>query len=69
MYNNDADVVLMNADYKVYQNLIKLDEWKIVYQDNMSSVFIPTSRGKGHWIIPDEKFTIDYEGYKKRILN
>lgn len=63
------DIMHINTDYEVYHNLIRLDEWKVVYQDDVSAVFIPTSKNRNHWIIPDEKFHIDYEKFKARILN
>ena len=69
MLKKDVNILMLNENYQVYQNLIKLDEWKIVYQNDKSSVFIPTSKNKAHWIVPDDKFRIDYNERKNRILN
>lgn len=64
-----ADIILANTDYEVYKTLIKLDEWRVIYKDKISAVFIPVSKNKNHWIIPDEKINLDNEKFKTRILN
>lgn len=64
-----ADILLINTDYEVYKKLIHLEDWRIVYKDEASAVFIPMSKNKKHWIIPDENFNIDKEKFNTRILN
>jgi len=56
MTKYNADIILINTEYEVYKALIKLDEWRIIYNNKISAVFIPVSKKSNHWIIPDEKF-------------
>ena len=46
-----------------------LDDWRVVYKDDTSAVFIPITKNRTHWIMPDEKFDINNEKFKTRILN
>ena len=69
MTKHHADIILINTDYAVYNKLIKLEDWRVVYKDDTSAVFIPVSKNKDHWIVPDEKFNIDNEKFKTRVWN
>ena len=64
-----TDIILMNTDYAVYNKLIMLDDWRVVYKDDTSAVFIPITKNREHWIMPDEKFDINNQKFKTRILN
>ena len=64
-----TDIILVNTDYAVYNKLIMLDDWRVVYKDETSAVFIPITKNREHWIMPDEKFDINNEKFKTRILN
>lgn len=64
-----TDIMLIDTNNEVFKILNQLEDWRIVYQDKTSAVFIPVSKNKKHWIIPDEKFNINNEKYKTRILN
>jgi len=65
--NHHTDIMLINKNYQVYNNLIQMDNWKIVYQDKISAVFVPTTLNK-NWKFPDESYFEDTEKYKTRIL-
>ncbi len=48
-----ADLVLIDKSYPVFGELLKLDDWKIVYQDRISAVFIPVEKTRERWIKPE----------------
>jgi len=65
--NHHTDIMLINKDYQVYNNLIQMENWKIVYQDKISAVFVPTTMNKD-WKFPDKNYFEDKEKFKTRIL-
>ncbi len=69
-----TDIILINTEYDVYKNLLMLNDWKIVYKDGISAIFVPGALKKTNWKIPDEKYNTDNDKFKspinlKRILN
>jgi len=59
-YHND--IILMPLDSETYKELKKLKEWKVIYQDKCSTVFIPASVSSENWKMPDKN--IDYSKTK-----
>jgi len=57
-----ADIILIEANTKTNNKLKTLKDWKVIYQDKYSAVFIPSSIKKNEWILPDKN--IDYSKNK-----
>ena len=49
-----ADLILLDASYPVYSELLNLNDWKIIYKDKISAVFIPMANDGKKWIMPDD---------------
>lgn len=59
MFNYKTDLILIDKSYPVYSELLSLDDWKIVYSDKVSGVFMPAIKAKGRqWVAPDETIVI-----------
>ncbi|OGI00854.1 MAG: hypothetical protein A2Y25_06985 [Candidatus Melainabacteria bacterium GWF2_37_15] len=39
-----TDLMLIDTSYPVFQELLTHDDWKVIYQDKISAVFMPTSK-------------------------
>lgn len=58
------DIILIDNNFEVLNKLKSLNNWKIVYQDRNSTVFIPASM-KNNWILPGK----DSDYNKTKYLN
>jgi hypothetical protein len=64
-----ADLMLIPKEYaELLNELSKLDDWKIVYQDNMAVVFVPKSMNKKVWHFPSSNFDASKEKYMSDII-
>jgi hypothetical protein len=59
-YHND--IILINKDSKTFYALKKLNNWKMIYNDKYSAVFVPYSTKKTNWLLPNKD--IDYSKTK-----
>ena len=67
-----ADLMLIDKSYPVFTELLRHDDWKIVYQDKVSAVFLPIGMSNERWVMPKtspspvkEVFISDIEGKEK----
>ncbi len=59
MNNYKTDLMLIDKSYPVYSELLELDNWKIVYGDRASAVFMPAIKAnRKHWVMPEEELYI-----------
>jgi len=53
MKKHKADLILIDKSYPVFTELLRMDDWKVVYQNKISAVFIPIENRRERWIEPD----------------
>ena len=55
--NYHTDVMLIPLDYKdLYKKITELNDWVIVYKDDVAAVLVPKSKSKQHWTKIPKKF-------------
>ena len=47
-----TDVLVIEKKYPVYNKILQHAEWKLVFENNFSGVFVPTSTAKDNYIMP-----------------
>ena len=50
--DNKTDILVIEKKYPVYNKILQLAEWKLVFENNFSGVFVPTSTAKDNYIMP-----------------
>jgi len=58
-----TDAILVDKKYEAYNYLVRVNSWKVVYQDDISAVFVPVSVKKAKWKIPDKNYFEDDKKY------
>ncbi len=67
MRNYKTDLILIDKSYPVFEELLNLDDWKIVHQDEISAVFIPVKKGRERWIMPKDHLAQENDIFKSDI--
>lgn len=62
-----TDIMLIDKSYPVYEELLALDGWTVVYTDEVSAVFMPTAKDGKHYILPNDEFIVDNTIFKSKI--
>ncbi|MBE7704230.1 MAG: hypothetical protein E7Z90_00290 [Cyanobacteria bacterium SIG29] len=60
-----TDVMILEKKYPVFEEIKKHKDWKLVFENNLSGVFIPTSKLKKHYYLPIP----NDEYYNKTLFN
>lgn len=47
-----TDVLLLEKEYPVYNEILKHKDWTLVFENNLSGVFVPTSTVKEEYLMP-----------------
>lgn len=50
-----TDVMVIEKKYPVYGRMLKHSDWKLVFENNLSGVFVPTNKEKVKYIYPSNK--------------
>lgn len=58
-----TDLILVPIEYDVYNNLLKLPDWKLIYKDDQAAIFIPASKSQRKWLEPSANFDPEKEKY------
>jgi len=61
------DIILVNSNIAVLGKIKQLKEWRIVYEDNCSTILVPTGLEKTKWLLPAKTSTIDNNKYLNSI--
>lgn len=61
------DIILVNSNLAVLGKIKALKNWKIIYQDDCSTILVPTSVKRKRWILPDKAVTYDKNKYANTI--
>lgn len=58
---NKTDVMIIEKKYPVYKEIEKHPDWKLVFENNLSGVFVPVTFNKKSYIMPkiDDKYYND----------
>jgi len=60
MNNYKTDLMLIDKSYPVYTELLELEDWKIVYGDRVSAIFMPAVKSnRRHWPMPEGELYIE----------
>ena len=49
---NKTDVMILDKQYPVYEKILEDKEWKLVFENNLSGVFVPTQTAKNNYKYP-----------------
>ena len=47
-----TDVMILEKKYPVFEEIKKHKDWKLVFENNLSGVFVPTTKLKEHYYLP-----------------
>ena len=47
-----TDVMLLEKKYPVYNEILKHPDWKLVFENNLSGVFVPENNVKTEYLFP-----------------
>lgn len=47
-----TDVMIIDKEYPVFNEILKKDEWTLVFENNLSGVFVPTETVKDNYLMP-----------------
>lgn len=53
-----TDVMIIEKEYPVYKKILEHKDWKLVFENNLSGVFVPTEKAKENYLMP-----IPYDEY------
>jgi len=62
-----TDLMLIDKTYPVFSELLYLDNWKLVYQDKISAIFIPVEKHREQWITLEENLSPQKDFFKSEI--
>ncbi|MBO6087578.1 hypothetical protein J6P92_04435 [bacterium] len=60
-----ADIIILDKEREVYPVILKSKDWKLVYEGELSSVFVPADKVKDKYIMP----TDDMDYYKNHLFD
>ncbi len=60
-----TDVMVSGQEYPVYEKILENPEWKLVFENNLSGVFVPSNNAKDKYIYPPA----GNEYYNKNLFN
>lgn len=68
MVNYKTDLMLIDKSYPVYSELLSQDDWKIIYSDKVSGMFMPAMKATGkQWFMPDNPVVIEAKALESDI--
>ncbi len=60
-----TDVMILEKKYPVYNKILEHKDWKLIFENNISGVFVPANSVKSEYILPP----IEDEYYNKTLFN
>ena len=60
-----TDILVIEKKYPVYNKILQHKDWKLVFENNLSGVFVPTSSEKEQYLMP----IADNDYYNKTLFN